>query len=49
MRYFIFMFLIIEIIPYIVEHKGNMEEIFIQTIIIAFIAFIVSVKKRNRK
>lgn len=45
MRYFIFMFLIIEIIPYIVEHKGNMEEIFIQTIVIAFI---VSVKK-NRK
>lgn len=39
------MFLIIEIIPYIVEHKGNMEEIFIQTIVIAFIVFV----KKNRK
>lgn len=47
-KYFLFLFFVIEVIPYIAD-GGNLLEIGLQTIVIAFFSVVISIFSNGRK
>ncbi len=49
LKYFLFFFLVIEVIPYISKQEGSLKEIMLQTICLFFISAAIAIYSNKKK
>ncbi len=49
LKYFLFFFLVIEVIPYISRQEGSLKEVMLQTICLLFISVAIAIYNNKKK